>query len=360
MTPPTRESRYTGSSGLCLILLGSLREQGYDPQVLLDQLQLRLRDLLSLESRVPLSLLHQLWRAAEGLTGDEALGITVASRVDPQANMSWPAPFSLHEHVGRASPTMRASILHQSRMLRLLRDAHSISVDDSGEHTLVRFDFALPEEPRSLIHFHMAAGILFSRRILSGSAPGTQEVTFKHAAPRNVAPFQRFFDCPLRFDADDYAFVVDGALLDQPLSTSNPIMLEMLEHRARKAVEALPAIDDFVELVRERIEAELPNGNTNARSVAEHLGISQRTLHRRLQAEATSYQELLDKVRCRLAQRHLASRKHTINEVAALVGFAQPSAFHRAFKGWTGDTPADYQERHASPKSVPPPAPSRR
>jgi AraC-like DNA-binding protein len=355
----SREQRYTGSAGLCLVLLGALREMGHDPVALLARTELHFSDLLNPETRIPLTKMWALWRAAEQVTGDEALGISVASRIDPKSNMSWPAPFSIHEHVGRSSATMRESIVRQARILRLLRDAVTITLEELGADTLVRFDFASLNEPRSLKHFQMAAGMLFSRRVVADDLPPPREVRFAHPAPADVGVFERFFQAPLRFEAQEFGFLVESALLAQPLPTANPQMLFMLEQRAKTALEALPAVDDFVQLVRERIEAELPDGNTNASHVAEKLGISQRTLHRKLQAESTSYQDLLDQVRCRLAQRHLVLRKHSINEVAALVGFAQPSAFHRAFKGWTGETPADYQQR-LSTGSVPPPTPTRR
>jgi AraC-like DNA-binding protein len=294
------------------------------------------------------------------LTGDESLGLRIAMAIDPRLNMSWPPPFSMHEHIGASCSTLRESVLHQIGMVRLLRDAHTIVMDGPPQRPTVRFEFSLADEPRSLKQFHMAAGVLLSRRILNDPESTVLEARFAHAEPSDLSAFNTFFHAPLRFGAESYALVVDGAVMDRLLPNANPLMLVAFERRVQRALEALPAIDDFVEMVRERIEAELPDGNTNAASVAEKMGVSQRTLHRRLQAEGATYQDLLDKVRCRLSQRHLASRKHTINEVAQLVGFAQPSAFHRAFKAWTGETPSEYQERLASPQSSPSASPSRR
>ena len=216
--------------------------------------------------------------------------------IDPQAAMSWPAPFSWYEHVGRSSATTRDAITRQSRLIRLMRDAHSVTLEGMHERAMVRFDFVLQDEPRSLVDFHMAAGLLAARRILGQLDAAPLEVRFTHAEPRGVALFERFFNAPLQFGADINGFVVDSALIDLPLPTANQMMRRVFEHRAREALEALPAIDDFVQLVRERIEAELPDGNTNASRVAETLKISQRTLHRRLQTEGISYQELLDKL----------------------------------------------------------------
>ena len=88
-------------------------------------------------------------------------------------------------------------------------------------------------------------------------------------------------------------------------------------------------------------------------AIAEDLGMSARTLHRRLQAEGISYQELLDQVRLDIAAAQLASGRHSIVSIAERVGFSQPSTFHRAFKSWTGLTPAEYQQRHAGAEPRP-------
>ncbi len=352
-----RETRFTAASGLSWLLLAHLNETGRDVPAIVRQSGARLGDLLNPEVRIPLSQMHALWRAAAAVCEDEALGIAIVNRIDPSSTASWPEPFSLLEHLGRASATLREGAPLQRRFMRLLRDGLTLSLDGPHERPILRFEFALADEPRELIHFHLASSILYLRRVLNDTHSVLEEIWFAEPKPKNEQGFTSFFRAPLRWDAACYAIVTSGEVLDRPIPGANPMLLSVVQRRAERAVAGLPALDDFAELVRERVEAELEAGTTNASSIAEKLGMSQRTLHRRLQSEGTSYQEVLDKLRCRLAWRYLASRKHTINEVAALVGFAQPSAFHRAFKSWTGETPSDYQERFASaptPVSSPP------
>ena len=79
--------------------------------------------------------------------------------------------------------------------------------------------------------------------------------------------------------------------------------------------------------------------------VAERLGMSARTLQRKLHASGTSHQELLDEMRRDLAVRYLREPGMAVCEVAYLLGFSESSAFHRAFKRWTGTTPSEFRRR---------------
>jgi AraC-like DNA-binding protein len=86
----------------------------------------------------------------------------------------------------------------------------------------------------------------------------------------------------------------------------------------------------------------LPFGDLTADTVAAQVAMSSRTLRRRLQEEATSYQEILDDVRAELARHYLTKERRGIDEVASLLGFSDPSAFTKAFRRWTRQTPADF------------------
>ena len=82
----------------------------------------------------------------------------------------------------------------------------------------------------------------------------------------------------------------------------------------------------------------------SAETVADHLRMSARTLSRRLADEGTSHKAILDELRADLARRYLEDAELAISEVAFLLGFSEPSAFHRAFKRWTGQTPSQFRK----------------
>ena len=115
----------------------------------------------------------------------------------------------------------------------------------------------------------------------------------------------------------------------------------VLDRAATQLLERLPRRDTWTARVREILAAELARGAPTLEQIAYRLGVTERTLRRRLHDEGTSHKEVLAELRLSLAQRHLSERVLSVAEIAFLLGFAEPSAFHKAFRRWTGRAPAD-------------------
>jgi AraC-like DNA-binding protein len=303
------------------------------------------------DARVQLEQLFGVWRAVTERTGNGALGIHLAGFTRPSATISWPMPLALFEHMGMLSATLADAVALHDRFLRLLRDGLRAILEIDGERAAFRLEH-MPDEPAALCEFNLAICFNIARRITHRELRA-DEVWFAHPAPSDTSAHAELFGAPLRFDAPFTGFVGSSAEFKRPIATADEMFRARVIRQADKLLAALPSIDFFEDKVCMQIEVELPDGNTNAAAVAEKLGVSSRTLHRKLQQEGSSYQELLDRVRLRLAVRYLAAGK-PIAEVATLVGFAQASTFHRAFKSWTGATPAEYQGNQR-PSSTPPP-----
>jgi AraC-like DNA-binding protein len=295
------------------------------------------------DTRIRMEQLHAVWRTAVERTGDPALGVKLAVFSNPAGTVSWPMPLSLLEHLGMSAATLEDALILQNRFLRLLRDGLRVQTDIDGEQCITRLEL-LPDEPPVLVELTFAVAVNLARRVARRMVP-LREVWFTHKTPPDLAPYTAAFGCPVRFAAPFNAIFGSVAEFRKPLGTGSEVFRRRIVQQAEKFLSALPSLDFFEDRVCSQIEAELPGGNTNAAAVAEKLGVSARTLHRRLHQEGTSYQDLLDRVRFRLAVRHLGAGR-TVAEVAHLVGFAQASTFHRAFKSWTGETPAEYQEHH--------------
>jgi AraC-like DNA-binding protein len=169
------------------------------------------------------------------------------------------------------------------------------------------------------------------------------EIRFRHAAPAEAERLCETLAAPVRFEAEDNALVLPEAVMALPLPSADPAMFAYFDREAarRVAEHGHPSATVLDEL-RRVIEATLPEGVPELASLAEQLGLSPRTLQRRLAEQGSSLRKLIDELRHELALRHLAAGL-SIAEVSFLLGFSEPSAFHRAFKRWTDRTPAQWR-----------------
>jgi AraC-like DNA-binding protein len=136
------------------------------------------------------------------------------------------------------------------------------------------------------------------------------------------------------------------------MDTLNPaadaVLRQLLERYAAEQLAQMPTSARFSQRVRSCIRSMLPLGSLTADTVAAQFRMSERTLRKHLQEEATSYQEILDDVRAQLARHYLTKEKRGIDEVGFLLGFSDQSAFTKAFRRWTGQTPADFVRTSSS------------
>ena len=141
------------------------------------------------------------------------------------------------------------------------------------------------------------------------------------------------------FGAAEDAVVLDNRDLDVTLRSANPLLLTVFEAHADAALVALDANETLGGRVLREIVRQLKGEAPTMPQVAKALAISPRHLQRGLASEGTTFQSLLDDARRELSVRHLSSPNATVASVAWLVGFSEPSAFHRAFRRWTGHSP---------------------
>ncbi len=168
-------------------------------------------------------------------------------------------------------------------------------------------------------------------------------VYFKHPAPDAVAGHEEHFGCPVHFASDRDALLVSKEDLKTPNKLGDEGLSRFFETHLEAEVSKLEEDNSLQHQVQARIARSLSEGVPTISDVAKHLGMSGRTLQRRLSELRFSYQTLVDETRRRLAKRFLQQTDFSLAEVAFMTGFSEQSSFTRAFKRWAGQTPRSYR-----------------
>lgn len=172
---------------------------------------------------------------------------------------------------------------------------------------------------------------------------------FKHPAPTTVAAHEAFFGCPVYFAAEVDALEVSEAALSASNRLGDARISAFFDAHLDAALAELPDATSLARRVSAQISQALSDGVPTVEVVAARLGVSARTLQRRLSEEEASFQNLVDATRRALAERLVADGDYPLAEVAFLTGFSEQSAFNRAFKRWRGQTPAVYRRSAGTP-----------
>jgi AraC-like DNA-binding protein len=139
--------------------------------------------------------------------------------------------------------------------------------------------------------------------------------------------------------------------VDRQVPSADEHLYPVLKRYLDRVLAEMPREDDLLASIRRAVGESLRDGDPNLAQVARKIAMGQRTLQRRLREQGVDFKWLVDDTRRRFSLNYLRERKHTLSEIACLLGYSEVSALNRAFRRWTGSTPSDYRRRAASDAS---------
>jgi AraC-like DNA-binding protein len=251
--------------------------------------------------------------------------------------------YGVLEFATMSSPHIGATLECVARYYRLMGAMSEMTLEAGRDAARVRLRPVVSIEPARLRHYHeyTMAFLVTRGRLLGGDAVMPSEVRFMHPEPASTKEHARIFRAPVLFGQRENVLVVPRAVLDIPLRTADEAASATLERTGETMLAAAP--EDALRRVREAARAALDGGDARLELVARRMGVGARTLQRRLGEHGTTYARLLDEVRRETAERWVEQGTMSFGEIAFGLGFSEPSAFHRAFKRWTGRTPREYK-----------------
>lgn len=180
-------------------------------------------------------------------------------------------------------------------------------------------------------------------RRLGRSEPRPIAVNLAHRAPSDPSAFVAHYGVAPTYGSALYELVYAPGTHELAIASFNSKLRDYFEEECRQLVDKIGADTGIAEQVRKKLIPLMDGGDTSVEKVAKTLGMSARSLQRRLSDEGTGYNDLLTEIRAEFAKRYLARKTISASEVAYLLGFTEPPAFFKAFKRWTGMTPREFQ-----------------
>lgn len=271
------------------------------------------------------------------LLGRGDLGLLAAAALEP-------GDFGVVELAARASESALEAFQSLAHDFSLFAEGLYLSVEPRGDIVTVRF-WSDPDirVPTVVVEYVLLA----LPRFLKNYRPGTCKplaVRFAHPRVAHHPLVATHFECAVGFEANEHAIDFARADLESPLSTSEPMTREILRTHVR-ALSSANTTHSLVDRLERLVAARIAGGIPALEDLARDLGLSRRSISRVLNEQNLRYREICVRVRHRLAVHFLERTARSIKEIAVATGYADLSAFHRAFKQMTGSTPKQWREK---------------
>jgi AraC-like DNA-binding protein len=337
-------------TGFIKTLLRMVRERGYDFSAILKEAGLDFDPLdptaVGYRSEVSAMQYSRVYQQVLQLLQDETFGVSGGELVNPGA-------FRMMCYCIISCSNLGQAIQRAAEFYRTFFDESSqLYANFTDQFARVGYRTAGPSPDTvapayGLSMWHRFFGWLCGRPI------ALQRVDFRGNEPARVEKYQALFACPVYFNQASDLLYFDSACLAWPLVHTEHSLREFLRTAPYQLLimENNPGSNNLAAQVRAMFGHDFSGGFPDFDTISAALGMSAPTLRRRLKREGTSFQQLKDDARCEVAKLWLARPELSINEVALQLGFTDPSAFHRAFRKWTGLTPGRFR---ASRRSVRP------
>jgi AraC-like DNA-binding protein len=318
-------------------LTEAIESAGGDPDRVLRSVGLDRSTLTKPDGFIACSDFAGALEEAARATGDDCFGLHLGERYNPK-NMG---PFT---YVVLNSPTIAAALRNAGRYLRVHNEAASVSFVAEGRLAYARHllaDLGI-ENPRQHNEYAMTVGAGLIR-LMAGSQWAPVEVQFAHPAPRQTSEHGRVFRAPVSFGCPTNALAIEREFVERQVPAADERLYPVLTRYLDRALKEIPREDSHLASVRRAVGESLRDGDPTLTQVARKLEMGPRTLQRRLKEYGMDFKALVDDTRRRFSLNYLRDRKHSLTEIAYLLGYSEVSAFNRAFKRWTGSTPSDYR-----------------
>jgi len=277
---------------------------------------------------------------------DQLLGLHVAAEMDIR-------DAGLLFYLAAASATVTEAIEHLARYAGTANEAVRFEISHhKGETVLTVRPIGGQDEPWRQFSEFIALAVIRALNRATNRDFAPSRMTFAHARSWGLREIHRILRCPVEFAQTTDSWVLPERVMELPITSGDSHLLHILEAHADDLLSERRAAAGLRGLVENQLLSMLPSGRVQTAAVAQQLGMSARSFKRHLAQEGTSFSEILDRVRNRLARRYLEDERISLQQIAWLLGYSEIGAFNHAFKRWTGISPGRARNLKALPASA--------
>lgn len=254
----------------------------------------------------------------------------------------------------KTAPTLRGALRQMERYFKVLTETAVYRLDETRQPARLVIEGRTPDHPALELRNECAlAGVARNIRHMLRAVPEFASVSFSHPCRTDPEAYASYFGCPVVFDAPQNAIELPRPTLDLPNSLGDRALCDFVTAHLDDALSASQPHQSLSSVVFRRLSSSLSGGVPQAADLASNLGMSERTFFRRLADEGTTFRDVVQGAQESLARKLLSDSKCTVAEVAFMTGFAEQSAFGRAFKRWSGMTPAMFRDHSKAAPVMP-------
>ncbi|QDQ82175.1 AraC family transcriptional regulator [Paraburkholderia megapolitana] len=318
------------------LLLDYLRSRGHSPEALFGAARIAGIESADAPVRLTTEEYFGILDQAVAVTSDPDLGFHAGMLVAPRH-------LGVVGYVVMCSTKLGEALTQYDRYVRLVHGIGRPLVVRHDDRVEMPLDWSGTSAPPPAFAQLIMTTRARMGRLLTGRETVPLDVDFQFATPRDSDAYHRFFGGKINFAATQTRLMFPADYLELPVIMASAEMARVIGARAEAQMIRLADEPEFMRELKTMLTQGLAIGHIGAVDIAQRMGISSRTLHRRLSGYAYVFRDVLDDVRRERAESYLAQSQHSLAEVAFLLGYTEQSAFQHAFKRWTGMTPQRYR-----------------
>jgi AraC-like DNA-binding protein len=324
--------------------LNYLDRRGIDPEPALLGAGISRRQLSQDELVLPVASQYRFLELAAAEANDQLLGLHVAAEMDLRS-------IGLLFYLTGSARTVAEALENLARYSQTTNEALAVEISRRKDELILAIRH-LQEFDELHRQFFELLALWFVRTLQKETNRDftLSRVTFTHGRNADLREVHRLLRCPVDFAQGVDSWVLPQRVMDLPIVSGDSQLLKILTAHADDLLAERHSATGLQSVVANQLASLLPSGEARAAVVARQLGMSQRSLVRHLADEGTTFAEILEQLRRRLASRYLVDDRMSVQQTAWLLGYSEVGAFNHAYKRWTGTAPRRTRKLPAAPR----------